>query len=122
MTTTQVPQRMIALDRANSIRISGARIRREMHALDAAGSRRQAAILLLDPPEPIAHMRLSHFLTGMRGVSHHNARVWMSRAELSPSLLERKVGPLQATKRTPTPRFLTARQREAIAHALHPCP
>ena len=104
----------VALDRlayANTIRLAGAKVRRELQALGTVESRKRASEMLMDPPLEVQRMRLDHFLKGIHRVGPMEARRILSEAVVQG---DRRIGP-DARR---DDRVLTERQRRVVASVL----
>jgi hypothetical protein len=108
-------QSMQALAYANEIRCEGARLRREMNAMPFAESRFRAVELLLDPPEAIQHMRVQHFLLGIRRVGVRRVPKLVNRALLRDGAAEYVIGPAEDMVGR---HALTEGERRRLAEAL----
>lgn len=98
------PQNMVALEKANRMRLARAARLRWVHEPDHEQSKRRAARLILDPPEELRSLAVFELLRRVRNLSRHNARRYLFRA-----------GPINEQRRLDE---LTKRQRRVLARTL----
>lgn len=98
MTTAELDQAMSALERANHVRLTRARIKREVF------EGRSVDDLILDPPPELEGMPVVQLVTAMRRVGRHRAL--------------RILQPLCIHERRPLGK-LTERQRAELVGAIH---
>lgn len=100
-------QRRAAIDRANTIRITGYAIKARMAALPRHTAPLEAAHMLADDWEPFGHMRIHEFLEAVPGIGDDRVRRILVRAGTG-----FPVWPLRRV------RDLTDRERRRVSYAL----
>lgn len=99
-------QHMVALRKAERVRVERARIKRELHALPHDEGRVEAARLIVNPPAELQNMTLFEFLGAIRRVGRTRVKRWLNELRMSES---RTIG------------ALTDRQRALVAGVLLTC-
>jgi hypothetical protein len=101
-----VSQPLLALAKANRVRLAGAALRRELKRLSYGESRARVASLLESPPAPVLSLRLGHLLRACPGLGPVGASRIARRAGVRPGA------------ETMAVRRLVGRERMRLAAAL----
>jgi hypothetical protein len=109
--TTTMPQHMAALERANQVRIAGARFRREVHSLGCDEGKALLAAYLEkgEVPQEIDRMKVERFISSIRRVGDDGVKQVRRMAGIYRTTVQGR--PLQV-------RDLTPRERVSLAAAL----